>query len=247
MQDETSNFLEFAKSVAKESAKILIEARPNSKIAVQKDNCDYALDADLKSEQHILKRINEKYPQHSILTEESGFHDKNSQYLWVIDPLEGTLNYKNGLALWAVNIALFKENEPILGVIYAPDMDEMYTAERGKGSKLNGKKISVSGEEHIEKSFYAGSVKHLQELNLPSKILRALGCCGIELAYVACGKFGARIRTRGKDPYGYGAGSILVLEAGGKITDTKGQKWTLESEGVIASNSLLHEGILKLL
>ncbi len=243
---KNNEFLTFAVQLAKESAQILKKMQRNAKIVQEKIKGDFALDADVASEKHIMKRIRQKYPEHDILTEESGHHHKDSDYLWVIDPLEGTLNYAHHLPIWAVNIGLFHKGKPYLGVIYAPIIKELFYASKGKGTYLNGKRIRVNKETDIMKSFYAVSMPRIEQINISRTLLRGIGCAGVELAYVACGRFGAKIKLRGNDPYGYGAGSILVLEAGGKITDMKGNPWNLRSDGALASNGKLHDKLLKL-
>lgn len=248
MQEKPSNLLKFAITLAKESAKLLQRLQNKAKIVKEKGKGDFALDADIDSENYIMKKIRQKYPSHDILTEESGHHHKDSEYLWIIDPLEGTLNYAHHLPIWAINIGLFYKGKPFIGVIYAPVLKELFYAAKGKGAYLNGKRIHVNEDEDPTKSFYSVS-SEFYFTSLPTlgrHLFRRLGCFGLELAYVACGRFGAKIFF-GNDPYGYGAGSILVLEAGGKITDLKGNQWTLRSEGVLSSNGQLHDKILTLL
>ena len=247
MQEKQSDLLSFAIKLAKESAKILLKDHKKARIVKYKGKGDFALDADYKSEQHIMKRINEKYPQHDILTEETGHHHKKSDYLWIIDPLEGTINYSHHLPIWAVNIGLFYKNKPFIGVVYAPVIKEFFYAMKGKGAYLNGKRIHVNNDTEINKSFFAVSPKVFCADLISKNLTRRLGCAGIELSYVACARFGANIKMHGTDPYGYGAGSIIVLEAGGKITDTKGKEWNLKSDGAVASNGKLHDKLLKIL
>jgi myo-inositol-1(or 4)-monophosphatase len=246
MQEKQSDFLRFAIKLAKEAATILQKMHAKAKVTKYKGKGDFALDADIASENHIMKRIREKYPHHDILTEESGHHHKDSEYLWVIDPLEGTLNYAHHLPIWAVNIGLLHRGKPYVGVVYAPVLKELFYASKGKGAYLNGKKIHANNDENIMKSFFAVGVPHIQEIPISKMLIRGIGCAGIELAYVACGRFGAKIKLRGSDPYGYGAGSILVLESGGKITDMHGNPWHLRSDGALASNGKLHERLLKM-
>lgn len=247
MQESPSSLLKFSLKLAKESARILLKMQPTAKIAVTKIKGDFALDADIASENYIMERIGKKYPDHDILTEESKHEHTQSDYLWVIDPLEGTLNYAHKLPVWAVNVGLFYKRKPLIGVIYAPVLKEMFHAVKGEGAYLNDKKIRVNKETDIMKSFFAVPSAQINEIPISPTIIRGIGCAGIELCYVACGKFGARIKLRGADPYGYGAGSIIVTEGGGRITGMHGENWVLTSDGAIASNGALHEKLLKLL
>ncbi len=246
MQEKQSELLRFAIGLAKESASILLKQQKTAKIVKYKERGDFALDADYKSEEHIMKRIREKYPDHDILTEETGHHHKKSDYLWIIDPLEGTLNYAHNLPIWAVNIGLFYKGQPFIGVVYSPLLKELFYAEKGKGAYLNGKRIHVNKDSELSKSFCSVTTIKPGKISISEYIVRELGCAGIELSYVACGRFSARIKHHGSDPYGYGAGSIIILEAGGKITNTKGKQWNLKSDGVLATNGKLHDKMLKL-
>lgn len=240
------NYREFAVKLAKESARILLRMQKNAKIVNDKGKGDFALNADIASENHIIHSIKKKFPTHAILTEETGDMRGDSEYLWIIDPLEGTLNYANKLPTWAVNIGLFKNGKPYLGVVYAPILGEMFIAEKGKGATLNGKKIHVSKQDNPLKALHAISNVRSQ-LSISPHVQRDLGCCGIEMSYVACGRFASRVKLHGSDPYGYGASSIIVLEAGGKITDSHGKPWTLHSDGAITSNGKIHNKILNLI
>jgi myo-inositol-1(or 4)-monophosphatase len=241
------DYLEFAIKTAKEAAKLLLKMQTTAKKVTIKDKGDYALDADIKSEKYILTQIRKNYPTHDILTEETGHHHKKSDYLWIIDPLEGTLNYAHKLPIWAVNIGLYYKGEPSIGVVYAPLLNELFYAQKGKGTYLNGKKIHVNNDTELIKSFFVESITTLPSLQISPKLIRKIGCGGIELAYVAAGRFTAKIKAKGQDPYGFGPGNILVTEAGGKITDIKGNKWNLKSEGAISSNGKIHDKLIKLI
>ena len=246
MQEKPSDFFRLAMKMAKESGKLLTRMQNKAKIAVQKKQGDFALDADIKSEELIVRTIKKHYPHHDILTEETKHHHVSSDYLWVIDPLEGTLNYAHHIPFWALNIGLFHKGKPLLGVIHSPITKETFHALEGKGAFLNGKRIQVNNESDPLKTFFSGSVKHLANLNLSGHVLRSYGCCGLELAYVACGRLGGRIKLRGIDPYGYGASSSIIIEAGGTLTDIHGHQWKLNSGGAIASNGKLHQKLVEL-
>lgn len=247
MQENTSEYLDFAVALAKKSARLLEKMQPRAKVKVEKGKGDFALDSDIASEKLIVDSIRKKYPTHDILTEESKHKHCNSAYLWIIDPLEGTLNYAHKLPIWAVNIGLWKNGEPLVGVVYAPVLGELYTAVAEKGAFLNGKRIHVNKETELLRTFVGGSVKHLAALGVSGHVLRSLGCCALELCWVASGRFGARVKLRGNDPYGYGASACIISEAGGMLTDTNGQKYTLRSDGAITSNGKLHQKLLNLI
>lgn len=243
-----ADYLKFAVQTAKGAAKILMKKKGHAKVVTKKKIGDFALDADYAAEKYIIGKIKKKYPTHSILSEEVGEEMKKSKYLWVIDPLDGTLNYSHDLPIFSIAIALLKNGEPISSVVYAPMLNELFTAEKGKGAYLNGKKLRVNKDNSIKKCNLTGSA--IQFCVLKKKVsrhfFRALGCSSIELGYIAAGRFSARLKARGSDPYGYAAGSLLITEAGGKITDMKGKKWHIDSDGILASNKHIHKTILNL-
>lgn len=246
MQEKPTELLKFALKLAKESGTILTRLQKKAKISHYKGKGDFCLDADMASEKHLMKSIQKKYPNHSILTEETGYHAHNAEYIWVVDPLEGTLNYAHHVPIWGVVIGLLHQNKPILGVAYFPELKELYHAVKGKGAYCNGKRIHVNNITDLEKSFIALGVVEFKHLELPRYIQRCYGCTGFELARIARGDLNAKLKMKGSDPYGWVGGSILVTEAGGKVTDLKGNNWHLLSQGAVASNGAIHQKLLGL-
>lgn len=244
---QISSFLKFAKEIAKEAGELLVKKQARAKLKVKKKAGDFALDADYLSEKLLISRITKRYPHHDILTEETGSYENHSDYKWVLDPLEGTLNYAHKIPFWAVNVGLLYKGKPVLGVCYAPIIDEMFYAAKGKGAFLNGKKIRVSQDSQIDKSFFTGSIRDISSLDISRHLLRALGCAGLSICYVGCGRMGAAIKFRGNDPYGYVATSIIVTEAGGKITTCDGKSWSYKSQGALVSNGKLHKKLVKMM
>lgn len=242
-------FLKVATKAAKEAVKIILQERDKPRIVEYKTPGDFALKADRDSEKKIMQILQKNFPNHNILTEETGKIDKNSKYTWVIDPLDGTINFWHKLPLFAVAIALLKNDEPILSVIYLPIFNEFYHAIKGKGAYCNNKRIRVSKTKNLLKGLYCGNAYQITKLKEKTGVhlARAFGCASVEFVYVATGKLTARIRLRGKDPYGAAAGSLLVLEAGGKISTATGKKFTIFSQKYVASNKLAHNKILKIL
>lgn len=217
--------------------------------------------ADLESEKIILKKIKKEFPDHRVLSEESGENEKISDYLWIIDPLDGTTNFSMHNPLFSVSIGLCFKNEIVLGVIYFPILDELYIAEKDKGAKkycpsgsTNGKKMKVSNikKDNIINTFCHGrkldDIKRATDYHRGQKInnfdCRQLGSAAIELAYVACGRVES-IFIPGAHSWDVAAGVVLVREAGGRVSDAKGKDWTLESKDILASNGLVHNQILK--
>jgi myo-inositol-1(or 4)-monophosphatase len=249
MEKNLSKFLKFATLAAKEAAKIVMKVRGKARITEYKGEGDFAVDADHKSENKIMAMIQKKYPTHNILTEETGRIDKGSEYTWVIDPVDGTLNFAHGLPFFAIAITLLKKEKPIVCVVYAPVLKEFFHAVVGKGAFLNGKRIRVSTTKKINDGFYCGNVFNLCTLKnkIGRHVVRSLGCTSLELAYIACGHLTARIRLKGYDPYDFAAGILLVTEAGGLVTTIDGKHCTVHSENHIASNGFVHKKIIQML
>ena len=210
---------------------------------------------DKESDKMITKAISEKYPTYNIWTEESGVINRGSEYTWIVDPLDGTVNFASGNPLFCLTIALLRKSEPILGVTYAPIIDELYVAERGKGAFLNRERISVSTTEKLEECYAyfceGGDKNRLRTGEINGTIypkvrdLRKLGSAGLESAWVACGRGDAYVTTK-IEPWDVASGVLLVREAGGKVTDLKGKAWRTERSDLIFSNGRVHESILEL-
>jgi myo-inositol-1(or 4)-monophosphatase len=211
---------------------------------------------DRISDEMIVKAISKKYPDYNIMTEESGFKDKNSEFTWMVDSLDGSSNFAVGNPFFSVSIALLHYDKPILGVIYAPFLKEMFIAEEGKGTLLNGKIAHVSGIEELSESYIlsceGGEKNNIRISRINSKLhprvkdLRKLGSAALESAWVACGRAEAYLTTK-IDPWDVAAGVIIVEEAGGKITDFKENVWKPIKTDVIMSNSKIHNKILSMI
>lgn len=219
-----------------------------------KDDKSFVTAADTEAESAIIAHIKKHFPDHSILSEESGAEKQDSPYEWIIDPLDGTANFVNGIPLFAVSIAALKDGVPVVAVVYQPVGNSLYAAEKGKGTLWNGKKVRVSdgGKEHAVVTFAPGK-KEKEKLNslftsaerfVKSK--RYLGCAALDLAYVARGGTEG-VFFLGLNKWDYAAGVLLVEEAGGKITDFSGAPWVFGgSDFFIASNGTVHPDLLKL-
>ncbi|MFA6525697.1 MAG: inositol monophosphatase family protein [Patescibacteria group bacterium] len=243
---------------AKEAGASLLKRFHNisSKDVHFKDKHEIVTSEDYRAEKIILKHIKQNYPDHSILSEEGGGKKRKSEYLWVVDPLDGTTNYSMGNPLYAVSIALFKNDEVVLGVVFAPFMKELYVAEKGKGAYLNSKKLKVSHLSTVGESMLTYCHGHRAEdrkraiaiygrLKHDGRDIRQLGAASIELGFVADGRT-ETIVIPGAHSWDVGAGVLLVREAGGKVTDFKGNEWSLKSKDMLASNGWVHSNLLKI-
>lgn len=197
-----------------------------------KNKRDLVTPADLRSERIILASIRKDFPDHQILSEEAGLKQRAGDYLWIIDPLDGTTNFYIHNPLWCVSIGLAYRGELIMGAIYAPLLDELYFAASGEGAYLNGRRIQTTagGTKHIN-AFCHGSgqrnirraIKYHSHQKLHALDCRQLGSAAIELAYVAAGRL-ASLFIPGTWPWDVAAGALLVREAGGVVTDFSGRE-----------------------
>lgn len=213
--------------------------------------------ADILSEQTIVKTIRKKFPEHNFLTEESDFIDKKSKFTWIIDPIDGTTNFVSGIPNFAVSIALAKNNSVVMGVVYNPCTDEIYLAEKGKGSYLNNKRLKVSTKKKFKECVLGFSLpsdigisrKSLSILSRNYGTFRALrnsGSAALNLCYVADKRFDLYF-TLNLNSWDVAAAKLVVEEAGGKTTNTHNKKWTIEDRNIVGSNRIIHNKFIRLL
>jgi myo-inositol-1(or 4)-monophosphatase len=215
-------------------------------------------DIDKTSEKHIKDFIQKKYPGHSILAEESGELRKDSEYLWVIDPIDGTTNFAHGLPIFSVSIGLQKNNHTIAGVVYDVMQDITYTAEEGSGSFSNSEKISVSTNIELSHCVLAtgfpyniaenpeNAIEKFTALTKASRGMRRLGSAAIDLCYVAKGVFDGFWEIY-LHPWDICAGKLIVEEAGGEVTDFKGKAIDIYSHNILATNGLIHKKMIEII
>lgn len=246
----------FMLRVAKEGGDVLMRYfhRPH-RIEVKK-GAGIVTEADKAAEKVILQRISRKFPESSIITEESGEYRRSDSLCWVIDPLDGTSNYAHGFPWFCVSIGLYEDGKPVAGVVYHPILNEMFYAERGRGAYLNGKRIRVSKAKRLDESllatgFYYSKGKELQKdveafgrMNEAALGVRRPGSAALDLAFVACGRFDG-FWERGLSPWDVAAGFLLVTEAGGTLSDYRGKTTSIFGKEVIASNGHLHTPMVK--
>lgn len=237
------------------SGRILRDRLHTSKDIRFKGRADIVTDVDLAAEKAVLELVREEYPGFGILAEESQPLESDSPYTWVVDPLDGTRNYAQGIPHFCTVIALAYENRPVVGVTYDPVREELFTAERGKGAFLNGERFTVSSNQELSQSLLCCDLGYVDEkaglaIDLirslwPNMLsLRLMGSAALGVAYAAAGRVDLYFH-HSLSPWDIAAGLVLVQEAGGIIVDKQGQPADLRTPSVIASNLQLVNGFLK--
>ncbi len=225
-----------------------------------KGEVDLVTEVDEMSERLIVERIRHHFPDHQILGEESGTSESpasGSGCRWIIDPLDGTTNFAHGYPFFCVSIALEVDGETRLGVVYAPSFDELFTAERGRGAFLNGRRISVSSTDSLIRSLLAtgfnydrdlarANLKNWETLLFRTQAVRRDGAAALNLCFVAAGRFDGYWEI-GLKPWDAAAGTLLVHEAGGNVTDFSGEAHSLASRTLVSSNGKVHDSMLEVL
>jgi myo-inositol-1(or 4)-monophosphatase len=251
-----SSYLETAVEIAREAGALLatfFERRIPFEI---KGEYDLVTEADRASERLIIERLRKHFPSHGIVAEEGGGHESASGYRWYVDPLDGTTNFAHSFPVFNVTLALESDGELIAGVIFDPIKGELFTAERGGGSYLNGGRIHVSKTSALENALVATGFpsrkRHLNinihfyhQLGMLTHGVRRCGSAAIDIAYVACGRLEA-FWEFGLNPWDMAAGVLLVQEAGGKCSGMRGGPLSLRGPDVLVDNGLLHDEILSL-
>jgi myo-inositol-1(or 4)-monophosphatase len=252
--------LSFAQQLARDAGQILLE-RFGRHINVQhKGEIDLVTEADLAAELLIVERIKSFHPRHAILAEESGVtasDDATNEFRWIIDPLDGTTNYAHNYPCFCTSIALEHKGEIVIGVVYDPTRDELFSAERGAGATLNGRKMRVSNVEDLEQSLLCTGfpydvrdrgdfARHFQAFIKRAQAVRRDGSAALDLAYTAAGRFDG-FWEEGLRPWDVAAGVLLVEEAGGRVSDYDGNPFSVYKPPIVASNGLVHEAMMSVL
>lgn len=214
-------------------------------------------EADHASEKVILAVIKSYYPEHQVLAEESGEKIQSSDYKWIIDPVDGTVNFAHGIPINCVSIAVEYKGEIIMAAVYNPHMNEFFFAEKGKGAFLNDQPVHVSNETKVIKSCLVtgfpytyinmpnGPVEVFERLVKKGVPVRRLGSAAIDLCWVACGRFDGFYEHK-LEPWDSAAGYLIVEEAGGKVTDFNGDKFSVYQHRVLATNGKIHDEMLRI-
>jgi len=255
---KSSTFLNVAILAAKEAGKIH-KKYFNSQLTIKTKSTPFDLltVADVEAERKIVSVIKKCFKNHNFLGEEEGYAATDSEYTWIIDPLDGTNNFVHKIPIFCASIALVKKGTIITAVIYDAMRDELFTAEKGRGAFLNGKKIKVASINKLEKSllitgFYYDRGKKMRENLMHIKRflekniagIRRFGSAALDLCYIACGRASGFWEFE-LSPWDFAAGILLIKEAGGKVTGRYGEKIKLQKSFIVASNKKIHPLVLK--
>jgi myo-inositol-1(or 4)-monophosphatase len=249
------DYLNVAVEIAREAGALLTELSTQPLGIGYKRRADLVTVADRRSEALIVGHLRERFPDHAIVAEEGGNHRSSSDYCWYVDPLDGTTNYAHGFPVYCVTLGLACRGEVIAGVVYDPTRNDLYTAERGAGAYLNGQRLHVSRTESLSESLVATGFPPFaanHDLNVQfyfrftelSHGIRRAGSAALDLCCVAASRFDGFWEMK-LNPWDKAAGTLLVTEAGGRVSDVRGAPFNLLGDDVFVSNGLVHDQMLE--
>jgi myo-inositol-1(or 4)-monophosphatase len=249
------HYLETAVEIAREAGTLLANYFERRVPFELKGEFDLVTEADRASEKLVVERLRSYFPSHTIVAEEGGGHESSSEYRWFVDPLDGTTNFAHSFPMFNVTLGLERAGELVAGVIYDPIRQEMFTAERGGGAYLNNRRIRASHVRQLgdslastgfpsRKRHHNVNIHFYYQLAMASHGVRRTGSAAIDLAYVACGRLDF-FWEFGLKPWDMAAGSLLVQEAGGRVSDMRGAPHSVTaSEDLLADNGALHDQVI---
>ena len=255
---EIRHYLEEARAAAQEAGRIQLASYGRAIEITHKGVIDLVTEVDHRCEEAIVARLRAAFPDHAILAEEGTLARGDSDFRWIVDPLDGTTNYAHGYPKFCVSIALEHRGRILLGVVFDPVLDEEFTAVRGQGALKNDRPIHVSGCRELLKALLStgfaydirenpdNNVDYFTAFIMAAQAVRRDGAAAIDLCYTAMGRFDGFWELQLK-PWDVAAGGLIVREAGGRVTDFEGRDTEAEGSRIVASNGLLHEVMLEVI
>ena len=255
---DLEHFKQTAIEAARKSALILRSRFGKISRIRKKAAAEIVTEADTESEEMILSTIRAEFPNHAVLSEECGLIAGASEYKWIVDPLDGTVNFAHQVPLFSISIALAVRDTIVVGIILDPVNDELYSAVSGQGAQLNGEPIQVStirtvadsllvtGFPYNVREIYDSAMARYGSCLKASQGMRRLGSAALDLCYVACGRFEG-FWEQSLKPWDSAAGTLMVVEAGGRVTTFSDRPYTVEHAEILATNGLIHKEMLGLL
>jgi len=251
-------FLELAVEVATSAGKLLREGIDKIAWVKHKGEINLVTEMDIKSEELIKEHIQRAYPDHQVLAEESDIPKKDAAFRWIIDPLDGTVNYAHGYPVFCVSVALEIEGIVEIGAVYDPMRDELFTGARGKGALMNTTPIIVSQTAQLNDSLVAtgfsydirtseaNNVDNWNAMIVRAQAVRRAGSAALDLCYTAMGRFDGFWELK-LHPWDVAAGALIVEEAGGAVTHLGGEPFSAYSREILASNGRIHAEMIEIL
>ncbi len=243
--------------LARQAGEILRTGFGNTREIQYKGAIDVVTDVDKRAEKFLLGEILKRYPGQRIVAEESGEVPGKGDSVWFIDPLDGTVNYAHGIPIFSVSIGYMEGNTMCLGVVYDPTRDECFSAEHGKGARLNGKAVQIASEKDLDRSLLVTgfpydirttkltNLDQFVKFSLKSQAVRRLGSAAIDLCYVASGRFDGYWEYK-LSPWDVAAGTLIAEEAGAVVTDPVGRPLELGlSVSLVCANAELHAQLVQ--
>jgi myo-inositol-1(or 4)-monophosphatase len=249
------NYLNVAVEIARESGALLAQLFQRPKEITYKRPSDLVTDADRRSEALIIERLRSHFPKHGIVAEEGGGGRTESDYCWYVDPLDGTTNFAHGFPVFCVTLALAYRDEVVAGVVYDSLHEELFTAERGAGAYLNNQRIRVSKAAKLAECLVATgfppfadnhdlNIEYYYRFTQLCHGVRRAGSAALDFCSVAAGRLEGFWELK-LNPWDKAAGTLIVTEAGGRISNLRGGPFELLADPVFASNGLVHDAMLE--
>lgn len=248
-----------AVEAAKQAGALLLSYAKAGFRIEHKNPIDLVTDADRAAERCILELIRSRFPSHRILAEEQGpTVPTPSRYQWIVDPLDGTTNFAHGFPFYSVSIGVERDGTGLIGVVFDPTRNELFTAQAGAGARLNGTTLAVSRIDHLDQALLVtgfsydiretanNNLDHFARFALKAQGLRRTGSAALDLCYVASGRFDGFWEVR-LSPWDMAAGTVILSEAGGIVTDLAGGTHSIYGKELVASNGLIHPAMLEIL
>ena len=250
--------LQFAVDLALESGSIQKKRFQESHSITYKGEINIVTDVDIECQDRIISRIKEHFPEDLIIAEEKENLYEGQKNRWIVDPIDGTTNYAHGYPFFCTSIAYEKAGEVVCGVVYNPIFEELFFAQKGKGAYLNGERLSVSGIGQMKQALLVtgfpydvatssqNNIDHFVAFLYNAQAVRRDGSAALNLSYLAAGRFDGYWELK-LNPWDLAAGALLLKEAGGVVTDFRGEAFDLYGGQICASNGLLHGEMLRIL
>lgn len=255
---DTNIYFRVSKEAALEAGQMLKDNIDRSSEIFYKGTVDLVTNFDTQAQRMIFDHLSSRFPDHDYLAEEGLSQNKGAEFRWIIDPLDGTTNYAHSFPVFTVSIALENKGEVILGLVYDPMREEMFSAVKGEGALLNKKGIKVSNVDDLDKSLLAtgfpydirtsevNNIAHFNNFLTRAQGIRRCGSAAMDLCYVACGRFDGFWELK-LSPWDMAAGALIVREAGGQISDFRNEEFSIFGSEILASNGLIHHKMVNVL